>query len=105
MFRVRISSCGVVDVLMYEARQDIGMLQHEDIAMFGKLVTALCCHHPNAANHPQKALEQINRHYSADVKSLVVSLVSKMSVQGKKVYASSFLFLFFLANLAARKAY
>ncbi|KAK7688505.1 hypothetical protein QCA50_008043 [Cerrena zonata] len=82
--RVRISSCGIVDVLMYEARQDISMLQHEDLAMFGKLISVLCCHHPNAANHPQKALDQINRNYSVDVKNLVISLMSKMNIQGKK---------------------
>lgn len=70
---------------MYEAHHDIGMLQQEDLSMFGKLVSMLCCHHPNAANHPQKALDQINRNYSVDVKNLVLSLVSKMNIQGKKV--------------------
>ncbi|CAL1698104.1 unnamed protein product [Somion occarium] len=83
--RVRVGSCGVVDVLMYEAHQDMASLQQEDLTMFGKLILALCCHHPGAPYNPQKALEQINRYYSVEVKQIALFLMGKPNVpQGKK---------------------
>ncbi|EDR08760.1 uncharacterized protein LACBIDRAFT_297339 [Laccaria bicolor S238N-H82] len=42
--RIRISSCGIVDVLMHDAVQ-----QQEDLTMFGRLVFALCCNNVSAA--------------------------------------------------------
>ncbi|KAH9948457.1 hypothetical protein B0H21DRAFT_777847 [Amylocystis lapponica] len=75
--RVRISSCGVVDVLMYETRTDMAYLQQEDLAMFGKLVFALCCSNLAAMNNLPKAIESLGRHYSADLKSVALFLISK----------------------------
>lgn len=75
--RVRISSCGVIDVLTYESRADIAMLQQEDLVMFGKLVFALCCNNLAAMNNFPKAVENLGRHYSADVKAVALFLVSK----------------------------
>lgn len=71
---------------MYEAHQDMASLQQEDLTMFGKLILALCCHHPGAPYNPQKALEQINRYYSVEVKQIALFLMGKPNVpQGKKV--------------------
>ncbi|CCM03214.1 uncharacterized protein FIBRA_05338 [Fibroporia radiculosa] len=74
--RVRISSCGVVDVLMYESRADIAYLQQEDLFMFAKLLLALCCSNLAAINNVQKAIETIGRHYSADLKAVALFLVT-----------------------------
>ncbi|OBZ74430.1 PAB-dependent poly(A)-specific ribonuclease subunit PAN3 [Grifola frondosa] len=75
--RVRISSCGIVDVLTYEAHADVAFLQQEDLAMFGKLVFALCCSNLAAMNNLPKAVETLARHYSADLKSVALFLISK----------------------------
>ena len=78
-YSIRISSCGIVDVLMHDAVQDMMLLQQEDLTMFGRLVFALCCNNISAASPPhfQKSLELIGRLYSADVKNVALFLISK----------------------------
>ncbi|KZT05203.1 uncharacterized protein LAESUDRAFT_727140 [Laetiporus sulphureus 93-53] len=75
--RVRIGSCGIVDVLTYESRTDIAILQQEDLVMFGKLVFALCNNNLAAMNNFPKAVENLGRHYSPDLKAVALFLVSK----------------------------
>ncbi|KAI0696153.1 hypothetical protein BC835DRAFT_1343276 [Cytidiella melzeri] len=75
--RVRVSSCGIVDILTHEARQDMGMLQQEDMTMFGRLIFMLCCNSPSATSNMAKAMESLNRHYSQELKNVVLYLVAK----------------------------
>lgn len=75
--RVRIGSCGIVDVLLYDTRPEVATLQQEDLAMFGRVLFALCCGNLAALNTLPKALDTLSRMYSADVKSLALYLVSK----------------------------
>ncbi|KAK1225999.1 PAB-dependent poly(A)-specific ribonuclease subunit 3 [Marasmius sp. AFHP31] len=77
--RVRISSCGVMDVLMYDTHQDLHYLQQEDLSQFGRLVFALTCNNPNAASTSnfQKSLDHMSRMYSPDVKTAALFLISK----------------------------
>ncbi|KAH9834391.1 uncharacterized protein C8Q71DRAFT_768506 [Rhodofomes roseus] len=75
--RLRISACGVVDVLTYEAHPDVSILQQEDLMMFGKLVFALCTNNLAAMNNFAKAVENVGRHYSAELKAVALFLVSK----------------------------
>ncbi|KAJ3552928.1 hypothetical protein NM688_g3893 [Phlebia brevispora] len=75
--RIRISSCGIIDILMYEARQDMALLQQEDLAMFGKLVFSLCCNNLAAMNNLPKAIDNLSRHYSQDLKNVALFLISK----------------------------
>jgi PAB-dependent poly(A)-specific ribonuclease subunit 3 len=77
LYRIRISSCGIVDVLMYDSRQDIAVLQQEDLTMFGRLVFALCCNNLAAMNSVPKALETLGRQYSGDMKNVALFLISK----------------------------
>ncbi|KAH8084881.1 hypothetical protein BXZ70DRAFT_957367 [Cristinia sonorae] len=75
--RIRISSCGIVDVLMHDARQDITRLQQEDFTMFGRLVFSLCCTSMGVMNDLQKAIANLSKGYSSDVKSVALFLISK----------------------------
>ncbi|KAI6015704.1 kinase-like domain-containing protein, partial [Pisolithus marmoratus] len=75
--RLRINACGIVDVLLYDTRQDIGLAQQEDLVMFGRLVIALCCSSITALNALPKALEIMSRIYSPDIKTLALYLISK----------------------------
>jgi len=75
--RVRISSCGLIDVLMYETHQDSATLQQEDLTLFGKLLLSLCCNNVAAMNNLPKALELVGRNYSPDIKNVAYYLVSK----------------------------
>ncbi|KAG6901730.1 hypothetical protein C0995_008618 [Termitomyces sp. Mi166 len=69
-FRVRISCCGIIDVLMHDMIQDITSLQQEDLNMFGRLIFALCCNNITATSgqNYQKSLDFISRNYSAELK-------------------------------------
>lgn len=77
--RIRIGSCGIADVLMYDPRQDTAIVQQEDLTMFGRLIFALCCNNLAAMNALPKALDMMGRQYSADVKTLALYLISKPS--------------------------
>lgn len=62
---------------MYDTHQDIVVLQQEDLAMFGRLVFALCCNNLAAINNVPKALETLGRQYSADMKNVALFLITK----------------------------
>ncbi|KAG1765162.1 hypothetical protein EV702DRAFT_1213722 [Suillus placidus] len=75
--RIHIGSCGIADVLMYDPCQDTAIAQQEDLAMFGRLVFALCCNNLAAMNTLPKALDVMGRQYSADMKAPALCLISK----------------------------
>ncbi|KAI4519155.1 hypothetical protein K525DRAFT_287524 [Schizophyllum commune Loenen D] len=77
--RVRIGSCGIIDILMHETPQDMTILQQEDLHMFGRLVFALCTLNPSGASSGNfsKSLELMGRNYSADMKNVALYLISK----------------------------
>ncbi|KAK7039223.1 PAB-dependent poly(A)-specific ribonuclease subunit 3 [Paramarasmius palmivorus] len=79
--RVRISSCGLLDVMMYDTHQDVHVLQQDDLSQFGRLVFALTCCNPTAAaaNSFQKSLDTMARLYSPDIKNAALFLISKSS--------------------------
>ena len=76
-YRIRISSCGIIDILMHDTPQDIHTLQQEDLLMFGQVVFALCCNNVAASipQHLQTSLETIGRLYSMDVKNVALFLI------------------------------
>ncbi|KAJ7248887.1 hypothetical protein B0H12DRAFT_1123204 [Mycena haematopus] len=77
--RLRVGSCGIVDVLMYDTPQDVHLLQQEDLTMFGRLVFALCTGNVMAASGAnfQKSLEVMGRLYTPEVKTVALFLVNK----------------------------
>lgn len=82
VIRIRISSCGIVDVLMHgvpQQLQDIHVLQQEDLTMFGRLLFALCCSSVMATSGTnfQKSLDVMGRLYSPDVKNVALFLINK----------------------------
>ena len=83
MARVRISSCGIVEVMIHDPHQiqlpDLALHQQEDLTMFGRLVFALCCGNV-AASSPhnfQRSLDVMGRSYSPDLKHAALFLISK----------------------------
>ncbi|CAK5267354.1 unnamed protein product [Mycena citricolor] len=79
--RIRVSSCGIVDVLMYDTPQDIQLLQQEDLTMFGRLVFVLCTGNvvASSGSNFQKSLEVMGRMYSPEVKAVALFLINKNS--------------------------
>ncbi|KAK7055351.1 PAN2-PAN3 deadenylation complex subunit PAN3 [Favolaschia claudopus] len=77
--RVRISSCGIFDVLLYDTPQDTHLLQQDDLTMFGRLLFALCTGNVMASSggNFQKSLEVMGRLYSPEIKAVALFLVNK----------------------------
>ena len=86
--RLRISSCGLADVLTYNPASPsrlpgvpISTEQiQEDLVMFGKLIMALCCNNVAAMSNFGKSLEVVTQHYSADLKNVALFCLSKQGV-------------------------
>lgn len=83
--RVRISSCGLADVLTYNPSSSsrgpgdpIPTEQiQEDLSMFGNLIMALCCNNVAATSNFGKSLDLVTQHYSADLKNVALFCLSK----------------------------
>ena len=88
---VRIGSCGLIDVLMYDTPQDVSLLQQEDLVMFGRLLYALCCSTLAVTNGAsfQKSLDTIGRQYSQDLKNAILFLMSKAGPHRVSILAVS----------------
>ncbi|KAJ3511412.1 hypothetical protein NLJ89_g4116 [Agrocybe chaxingu] len=78
--RIRIGSCGIIDVLLYDTQQDASFLQQEDLLAFGRLIFILCTNNLSAANQQNmpKSIDAVKRLYSVDVQTLALYLCSKM---------------------------
>ena len=47
--------------------------------MLGKLVFSLCCNNMASMNNLPKAIDNVSRHYSQDLKNVALFLISKPS--------------------------
>ncbi|CAO3699148.1 unnamed protein product [Rhizopus microsporus] len=78
--RLRLSCCGILDVLQYEtASQKAPYYQQEDLLTFGKLIVSLACNSPQSFLNLPQSFEYISTFYSADLKNVVFYLLSKPS--------------------------
>jgi len=77
--RLRIGSCGTLDVLMHATPLDTHLLQQEDLTLFSRLVFSLACTNVNAWTAPQfqRSLDYMARVYSPEMKSLALYLIAK----------------------------
>lgn len=92
---VRISSCGIFDVLLFGTPQpDLATLQQEDLLKFGRLIFALCSGNLAAATpaNLQKSVEAMKKVYGVEVQALALFLCSSKI---KKVRGPLPLILFF----------
>ncbi|CAO3589713.1 unnamed protein product [Absidia cylindrospora] len=75
--RLRISCAGIMDVLQYDDGPNVAHFQQEDLLSFGKLVVALACNSLQSLHDLPQSFEFIARHYSPDLKNLVLFLLGK----------------------------
>ena len=96
--RIRLTGVGILDVVSYDPHVHISGLQvrhlflnlanrqHDDLVSLGKLIMTLCCEWFVPGQHPAAPLDHISRHYSPDVKNLVMYLCGKPpGPQGKNI--------------------
>lgn len=62
---------------MYDMPADLTQMQQDDLTMLGALIMQLCTGSMSSMHNIQKAVESIGRNYSADLKSVVLFLLSK----------------------------
>ncbi|KAF2104553.1 PAB-dependent poly(A)-specific ribonuclease subunit pan3 [Rhizodiscina lignyota] len=74
--RIRLNSCGILDVVQYEAQRSVSELQQEDLIQLGRLVLALASHNINPLQNPQKSFDTLTRFYSPRLKDCVNWLLS-----------------------------
>ncbi|VDC07257.1 unnamed protein product [Peniophora sp. CBMAI 1063] len=74
--RVRVSAVGVADVLGYGTPAHTAAAQQDDLAMLGRLMLTLCTGSVNAVQNMPKTIEFVGKHYSGDVKTVALFLLS-----------------------------
>ncbi|KAJ3197498.1 PAB-dependent poly(A)-specific ribonuclease subunit 3 [Irineochytrium annulatum] len=78
--RIRLNCCGIFDMLTYDGNSNPAILQqfqHDDLLHFGQLVMALACGSLVALHNISKSIDFISRHYSLDLKNIMIYLLSK----------------------------
>ncbi|KAG0172981.1 PAB-dependent poly(A)-specific ribonuclease subunit 3 [Apophysomyces sp. BC1015] len=75
--RLRINCPSILDVLQFNAGQNMTRYQQEDLLSFGKLVVALACNSLQSFHNLPQSFEYITRFYSPDLKNVVLYLLSK----------------------------
>ncbi|TFK24858.1 hypothetical protein FA15DRAFT_669061 [Coprinopsis marcescibilis] len=81
--RIRISTCGTMDVLMHDTPADLHLMQQDDLSQFGRLIFAICCGNTGASSGPhfQKSIDHLMRVYGQEIKSLALWLISKQTIK------------------------
>ncbi|BFZ59394.1 PAB-dependent poly(A)-specific ribonuclease subunit 3 [Saitoella coloradoensis] len=77
--RIRLNCLGIVDVLAYDTGGTLEEWQQDDLLQLGRLIVSIACGSPLAANDFPSAVDFISRHYSAELKDIIVYLISKPS--------------------------
>ncbi|EMC92217.1 hypothetical protein BAUCODRAFT_151644 [Baudoinia panamericana UAMH 10762] len=62
--RLRLSGCGVLDILQYEQRRPVTELQRVDLEDLGRLILGVAARNPTAHQSVDKSLQFISRTYS-----------------------------------------
>ncbi|RKO90190.1 hypothetical protein BDK51DRAFT_28582, partial [Blyttiomyces helicus] len=76
---IRLGSCGIFDMLTYDGGKNVSHYQQDDLLHFGQLVVALACGSLGAVHNLPKSVDYIVRHYSVDMKNIILYLLSKPS--------------------------
>lgn len=74
--RLRINGIGVSDVIHYDPSKIVHQ-QLDDLVSLGKLIMCLACRSAAAAQNIQRSLETIGATFSAELKNLIIFLLSK----------------------------
>ncbi|CDH54643.1 poly-specific ribonuclease [Lichtheimia corymbifera JMRC:FSU:9682] len=76
--RLRINCSAALDVLHFESGDGtIEEHQQEDFLAFGKLIIELACNIPQSSQNLPRSFELVSHCYSADIKKVVLYLLSK----------------------------
>ncbi|KAF1811441.1 hypothetical protein P152DRAFT_398929 [Eremomyces bilateralis CBS 781.70] len=74
--RIRLSGCGIMDVVQHDSSRPLHELQADDLIHLGRLVLCIASNNPNALLNVQKAIETITRNYSERMKECIAWLLT-----------------------------
>ncbi|KAG9966631.1 PAB-dependent poly(A)-specific ribonuclease subunit pan3, partial [Aureobasidium melanogenum] len=74
--RLRLNSCGILDITQYEQGRSISELQQDDILQMGRLILCIANKNPTAHHNTQKSLEHVGRAYSEKMREVVTWLLT-----------------------------
>eukprot|EP00842_Homolaphlyctis_polyrhiza_P005673 jgi/Hompol1/6106/HPOL_002173-RA len=82
--RYRLNCVGILDMITFDNHQIIYEMQQDDLLNFGKLVLAVAVGSLVALQNMPKCMEYLARHYSPEIKDLVVYLLKTPKPVGVK---------------------
>ncbi|TKX22825.1 PAN2-PAN3 deadenylation complex subunit PAN3 [Elsinoe australis] len=62
--RIRLNSCGILDITQFDQQRPLHELQSDDFVQLGRLILSIATRTPTTPHGPPKALDQIARLYS-----------------------------------------
>ena len=74
--RIRLSGCGVLDIINFGQQRSLVELQRADLEDLGRMMLSIAARNPNAPHNPTKALEQISRSYTERLRACIEWLLS-----------------------------
>jgi len=72
-----MNCCGIMDMLTFDAAPNLAHLQQDDILNLGQLLMTLACKSLTATHNITKSIDYITRHYSSDLKNMILFLMSQ----------------------------
>lgn len=74
--RLRLNSCGILDIVQFDQGRNVTELQHDDLVQFGRLIMCIATKNPNAHLTTQKSLEHVTRMYSEKLRDVIIWLLN-----------------------------
>lgn len=77
--RIRLNSCGILDVTQFEQQRPLSELQNEDFIHFGRLILSITNKAQVVGQHAPNGLDQILRTYGEKMRDVVAWLITSPS--------------------------
>ena len=77
--RLRLNACAILDVVQHDSPRTLIDLQREDLLQFGRLLLAVGTNNPSVIHNVPKAMEQLARSYSPQLKDRVFWLLGMIT--------------------------
>ncbi|GAB7355116.1 hypothetical protein MBLNU459_g5692t1 [Dothideomycetes sp. NU459] len=74
--RLRLNSCGILDITQFDQARSVAELQQDDLQQLGRLIMCIATKNPIAHHSMQKSLEHISRMYSEKLRDVVLWLLT-----------------------------
>ncbi|KAF8253602.1 hypothetical protein K440DRAFT_618045 [Wilcoxina mikolae CBS 423.85] len=74
--RIRLNCCGILDVIASEPSRSLQEHQSDDFIKLGRMMLAIACNSPVAAQNYPKSMEYIGKQYSTNLRDQIFLLAS-----------------------------